>query len=55
MRYRIHRFLRKLYMRLIRKSCDTCCHYDGRYGEDECFRCERTIRAVEYDKRRTGK
>lgn len=38
-------------MRALRKSCDACQHYDGRYGEDCCFQCERDIRAIQYERK----
>ena len=50
MRYELHMFFRKLYMSVTGKSCDTCRHYDGRFGDDDCFQCERSIRAVGYDR-----
>lgn len=50
MRYELHMSLRKLYMKFFKKSCDSCKHYDGRFGEDCCFRCERSIKAVGYDR-----
>lgn len=49
MRYELHMFFRKL-MSVTRKKCDTCRHYDGRFGDDGCFLCERSIKAVEYDR-----
>lgn len=51
MRYELHMFLRKIYMGLTKKSCTTCRHYDGRFGEDICFYCERTKRVAYYDRR----
>lgn len=50
MRYKLHMFLLKLYIGISRKSCDTCKHYDGRFGDDCCFRCERSIKVVEHDR-----
>lgn len=51
MRYELHMFFRKLYMSVTGKCCDTCRHYDGRFGDDDCFQCEQSIGAVGYDKR----
>lgn len=51
MRYQMHMMLRKIYMGVLRKDCCTCKHFDGRFGEDCCFRCEHSIRAVEYDRK----
>lgn len=53
MRYKPHMIFRKLYMSVTGKNCDTCRHYDGRFGDDDCFQCEHSIRAVEYERRRT--
>lgn len=51
MRYELHMFFRKSYISGTRRDCDTCRHYDGRFGDDHCFQCERSIKAVGYDKR----
>lgn len=49
--YNLHIFFRNIIMRLIRKNCDSCRHYDGRFGDDTCFTCERSIKAVEYERK----
>lgn len=55
MNYAIHMAVRNMYMRLSRKRCSTCMHYDGAFGENCCFECERSIRAVKYERRGTEK
>jgi len=52
-RRRLQRFylMRKIVMWCLRRSCGTCLHYDGRFGEDCCFECERTIDAPWYQER----
>lgn len=52
MKYEIHMFLRRLYMQVTGKNCETCIYYDGRFGEDCCFKCEHSIGAVEYKRRK---
>ena len=49
-KYHLIKNLRQLYAWLSGRDCDTCQHYDGRFGEDCCFRCERSIKAVNYDR-----
>ena len=49
-KYHLIKNLRRLYVRLSGRNCDTCRHYDGRFGEDCCFQCERNIKAVNYDR-----
>lgn len=49
-KYHLIKNLRRLYVRLSGRDCDTCRHYDGRFGEDCCFRCERSVKAVNYDR-----
>lgn len=51
MRYELHMFLRRIYMKLHRKSCKACKHYDGRFGDDECFECQYSKKAACYEKR----
>lgn len=53
MNYEIHMAMRNVYMRIFRKKCSTCVHYDGTFGDDSCFSCERSIRAVNYERRRS--
>lgn len=53
MKYELYILLRKIHMRVFQKNCSTCIHYDGRFGEDCCFECERSIRAVNYERSRT--
>lgn len=53
MKYEVQMLIRKLFMLYENKDCDTCEHYDGRFGEDCCFQCERSIRAVRYERERT--
>jgi len=50
MRYEVHRFIRKIIMRIIWKNCITCTHYDRKFGQDCCFECERSVKAVNYDR-----
>lgn len=45
--------VRKLFMLISKRDCDTCNHYDGRFGEDCCFECERSIKAKKYERRRS--
>lgn len=51
MKYDLHMLLRKIIMRWTGKRCDACRHYDGRFGDDTCFTCERSIKAVEYERK----
>ncbi|WP_164473108.1 hypothetical protein [Clostridium sp. E02] len=51
MKYDLHMFLRKIITWLSGKNCGTCRHYDGRFGDESCFSCERSIKAVEYERR----
>lgn len=51
MEYKIHMFIRSLYMAVFKKSCATCIYYDGNFGCDCCFKCERNKRAKQYVKR----
>ena len=51
MRYNLHMFLRKIVMQWTRKNCGTCKHYDGRFGDESCFPCDRSIKAVEYERK----
>ena len=53
MNYDLHMLLRKIYMLVFKLDCDTCRHYDGRFGEDCCFECERSVRAMKYERRGT--
>lgn len=49
-KYHLIKLIRGLFVLASGRKCDTCRHYDGRFGEDCCFRCERSIRAVDYDR-----
>ena len=51
MKYDLHMFLRKIVMWWTEKSCDTCKHYNGRFGDNTCFTCERSIKAVGYERK----
>lgn len=51
--YELHMWLRKIIMEANKKSCSTCSHYDGKFGDDKCFNCLCTIKAVEYERRTT--
>lgn len=51
MTYELHMWLRKIIMEANKKSCSTCSHYDGKFGDDKCFSCLCTVRAVEYERR----
>ena len=51
--YELHMWLRKIIMEANKKSCSTCSHYDGKFGDDKCFSCLCTVRAVEYERRTT--
>lgn len=53
MRFDVFSLIRRIFMLCKRMNCDTCIHYDGRYGDDSCFNCEHSIMAVEYERRRT--
>lgn len=50
MKYVIHILLRKIIMWWTGKSCSTCKHYDGSFGDDTCFPCERSVKAVGYER-----
>lgn len=47
--------LRRVYMIIRKMDCDSCIHYDGRFGDDECFRRERSVTADGYERRRYKK
>ena len=47
--------LRRVYMILRKIDCDKCIHYDGRFGDEECLSCERSVTAVDYERRRCKK
>lgn len=47
--------LRRVYMILRKRDCDECIHYDGRFGDEECSLCERSVTAVGYERRRCKK
>ena len=49
MRYRILELIRIVYLKLANKDCDTCKHYNGKFGDDYCFECLGTIKAVNYE------
>lgn len=51
MSYNLHRLLQKIIMWWIGKNCETCKHYDGSFGDDTCFNCERSIKAVGYERK----
>lgn len=51
MKFELHMFFRRLFMIFFRKNCDSCVHYDGKFGSDKCFECERSIEAVGYEQR----
>ncbi|MGL6199885.1 MAG: hypothetical protein ACRC3H_13235 [Lachnospiraceae bacterium] len=51
MKYELHRALRKLVIKITGRKCSSCNHYDGRFGQDCCFECERSIKVVNYDRR----
>ena len=51
MKYALHMLLRKIVMWWTEKNCGSCKHYNGRFGDDTCFTCERSIKAVGYDRR----
>lgn len=51
LKYDLHMLLRKVVMRLAGISCGTCRHYDGSFGDDTCFPCEQSIKAVGYERR----
>ena len=53
MTYELHMWLRKIIMEANKKSCSTCSHYDGKFGDDKCFSSLCTERAVEYERRTT--
>lgn len=47
-KYKIYQLLKAVYARLSGKSCGTCMHYDGVFGEDCCFECERSVTTKGY-------
>ncbi len=49
MNYEIRCFLRKVITTILRRRCKTCIYYDGRFGVDCCFECEKSITAVNYE------
>ncbi len=51
MRYNLHRLLRKIITWRSGKTCGTCKHYDGKFGDESCFSCERSIKAVGYERK----
>ena len=50
MSYDIRMLLRKIFTVLFRRKCQMCLFYDGRFGCDECFECEKSITAVNYER-----
>lgn len=53
MGYDMRMFLRKIFVSILKRKCSTCVFYDGRFGSDECFDCEKSMTAVNYERRRT--
>lgn len=53
MRYEIMMLLKRLCMRFSKRDCDTCRHYDGKFGDDCYFECEHSIKAIGYERRGT--
>lgn len=53
MPFEIHEWLRRLFMAAEGKSCKTCVNYDGRFGNDTCFKCLCNMRANGYERRNT--
>ncbi|MFR3727686.1 hypothetical protein [Lacrimispora sp.] len=51
MKYNLHMLLRKIVMRWTGKRYGSCKHYDGRFGDNTCFACERSIKAVGYERK----
>ena len=51
MKYDLYILLRKIIMWWTRKSCGTCKYYDGRFGDDTCFPCELSVKAVGYERK----
>jgi hypothetical protein len=51
MGYNLHMFLRKITIWWTGRNCGTCKHYDGRLGDDTCFLCERSVKAVGYERK----
>lgn len=47
--------LRRVYIMIRKIDCDKCIHYDGRFGDEECLSCERSVTAVGYERRRCKK
>ncbi|MGF7002434.1 hypothetical protein M2149_000810 [Lachnospiraceae bacterium PFB1-21] len=45
-------FLRRVHRKLRGIRCADCKHYDGRYGDDNCFACLVDIRSSEYEQRK---
>lgn len=50
MSYEMRMFLRGIFTTLFRRKCKRCLFYDGRFGCDECFECEKSITAVNYER-----
>lgn len=48
-RYKVRKFI----MWVMKRHCGTCVHYDGRFGEECCFECERSIAGDRYERRGT--
>lgn len=44
-------FLRTIFMKISGRNCDSCVHYDGKFGEDCCFQCEYSITGEHYERR----
>lgn len=49
MNYETRMILRKIVTTLLRRRCNTCLYYDGSFGCDKCFECEKSISAVNYE------
>ena len=50
MNYEKRMFLRKIFTTIFFRKCNTYLFYDGRFGCDECFECEKSITAVNYER-----
>lgn len=50
MSYDTKMFLRKIFTTIFRRRCRTCLYYDGSFGCDGCFECEKSITAVNYER-----